>query len=308
MSDYKYDYKQTSNSSSRAFYGFDSTPDGITIHHWGRDGQKHKNVVGWLRGAAGGTSNDGSSAHLVVSAGRVTRLEKDSRATWHAGNGEGNGRTIGIECRPEMSDGDWETLVEVCADLEDEHGSLKYFRHKDWKATECPGRYGDLLGELVKDVNAEHARRKSGGSKPAPSPKPAPKPKPKPKPAPSAKVWPAEPIKVNGDKTKEWHNAWVDLLERLDYDDEDLGKNFQKWLNGFTDPRTGAPYYDFKKYLHDGVMGRASVRALQRFLFDRRDGAGKRFYNGVADGDRGGLTVKAEKKYLNHQIQFLGKK
>lgn len=297
MSNYDYEYKQTSNSSTRKSYGYDSTPDGITIHHWGSMGQKHNNVVGWLRGAAGGTSNDGSSAHLVVSAGRCTRLEKDSRATWHAGNREGNGRTIGIECRPEMSADDWQTLVEVCADLEEEHGSLKYFLHQDWKATACPGKYADKLDDLVRDVNAEHKRRKAGT-----------KPKPKPTPAPeSDPVWPVDKIKVNGDKTKEWHNAWVELLGRLGHDSDDLGKNFQSWLNGFKDPRTGAPYYDFKKYLHDGIMGPASVRALQRFLFDRVDDKGQRFYNGVADGDRGALTVKAEKKYLNHQIQFLGK-
>lgn len=298
MSNYDYEFKQTSNSSTRGFYGYDETPDGITIHHWGSTGQDHDNVVAWLRGKNGGTSNEASSAHLVVSAGRCTRLERDHRATWHAGNREGNGRTIGIECRPEMSEDDWQTLVEVCADLEEVHGSLKYYRHKDWKATACPGKYADRIDDLVKAVNAEHKRRKSGAAKPKPKPKPTPKPG-------ADKAWPDVDLPVNGDKTKEWDAAWTELLDRIGYDDKDLGKNFQKWLSKFPDPRTGRPYYDLNRYLLDGVMGPAGVRALQRFLYDRENDNGHRFYNGVADGDRGQLTVKAEKRYLNFQRQFL---
>ncbi|MGO1957212.1 peptidoglycan recognition protein family protein [Microbacterium sp.] len=171
---YDLDTQRTSNHSPRSKYGYASKPVGITIHHWGSDGQKHDNVVRWLRGSAGGVNNRNSSAHYVTSAGRVTRLADDKRATWHAGNNRGNGSTIGIECRPEMSDGDWDTLVELCADLEEKHGSLKYWKHSDWKNTACPGRYGSRIGELVDAINAEHKRRKSGGAKPAPKPQPKP--------------------------------------------------------------------------------------------------------------------------------------
>lgn len=173
MSDYDYEEKRSSNQSSRGHYGYSSKPIGITIHHWGSTGQKHDNVVGWLRGSAGGTSNRGSSAHLVTSAGRVTRLVPDDRASWHAGSTAGNGSTIGIECRPEMSADDWDTLVELCADLEEKHGSLKYYKHSDWKNTACPGKYANRIGDLVDAVNAEHARRKSGESKPKPKPAPS---------------------------------------------------------------------------------------------------------------------------------------
>src|SRR5699024_11899103 len=48
------------NYSSRSRYGHGSTVKGITIHHWGSTGQKHANVVAWLRGYTG---NRGSSAH-----------------------------------------------------------------------------------------------------------------------------------------------------------------------------------------------------------------------------------------------------
>jgi peptidoglycan hydrolase-like protein with peptidoglycan-binding domain len=161
---YDFAFKESSNSSTRSHYGHASKPTGITIHHWGSTGQKFENVVAWLRGPKGGTSNRGSSAHYVVEAGRVNQLVGDSRAAWHAGSTPGNGSTIGIECRPEMSDGDWATLVQLCADLEEEHGSMKYYGHKDWKSTACPGSYYAQLGKLVKDVNAEHAARKKGGT------------------------------------------------------------------------------------------------------------------------------------------------
>lgn len=188
---YRKESKPTSNTSPRSKYGGAKKPKGITIHHWGSDGQQHDNVVRWLRGRAGGTSNRGSSAHEVISAGRVTVLAPGDVATWHAGNNTGNGTTIGLECRPEMSDGDWQTLVERCADLEEQWGSLKYYRHKDWKSTACPGRYSSRIGELVDAVNAEHARRKSGKNEPAGRPSPA---KPKPKAKPAAGKAPAFPL------------------------------------------------------------------------------------------------------------------
>lgn len=148
---YKYVKNLGRNSSSRASYGYGSGIDGITVHHWGSTGQKHANVVSWLRGYTG---NRGSSAHYVVSAGLVTQLVEDSRASWHGGNNKANGTTIGIEMRPEMTDGDWETLVELCVNIERKHGSMKYYGHKDWKNTACPGDYYDRLGELVDAVNA----------------------------------------------------------------------------------------------------------------------------------------------------------
>lgn len=161
---YKYVYRQTSNSSPRSNFGASKNPVGITIHHWGADGQTHAGVVNWLAGVG----NKATPAHYVVSAGLVTQLESDYRATWHAGNGRGNGTTIGIEMRPEMSDSDWQTLVDLCVTIEKEHGSMKYYRHRDWKATACPGRYSGMIAKLVNDVNAA---LKGGTTKPkAPAP------------------------------------------------------------------------------------------------------------------------------------------
>lgn len=178
---YKYETKLGSNHSARSGFADHSkgSPDTLMIHHWGNDGQSHDNVVAWLRGAAGGTTNTKSSAHLVTSAGRVTRVVPDNRAAWHCVGR--NGGTIGIECRPEMSAGDWQTLVELCADLEEDHSkSFKYDYHGNNAATTCPGRYKPKMAQLVRDVNDEHKRRKTGKAPAKPKPKPASPAKPKP--------------------------------------------------------------------------------------------------------------------------------
>lgn len=161
VAQYRFEKRPSPNHSTRQHYGYPSEPTGITIHHWGAPGQTHDAVVAYLCRTGGDTS-----AHEVISAGRVTQLVEHDRAAWHAGSTAGNGSTIGLECRPEMSDADWQTLVQRCADIEEIHGSMRYYRHSDWKATACPGKYGPRLGELIKAVNAEHARR--AGARPLP--------------------------------------------------------------------------------------------------------------------------------------------
>lgn len=154
---YKLVYLPSPNQSSRAAYGHPARPTGITIHHWGVDGQRHDRVVAYLCRPGGDTS-----AHEVISAGRVTHLVDFDFAAWHAGTRTGNGATIGLECRPEMSAGDWKTLVERCADIEDQLGPMDYYAHRDWKATACPGRYATRISELKRAVATERARRKKG--------------------------------------------------------------------------------------------------------------------------------------------------
>ena len=155
---YKYEYLPSSNTSPRSNFGdYSGAVDTIMIHHWGADGQLHSRVVAWLRGEAGGQNNKGSSAHYVTSANRVSCLVPESKAAWHCVGR--NGGTIGIECRPEMSKGDWKTLVELCADIEERRGSMKYDWHGNNAATACPGRYRKRMSKLVRDVNKEHKRR-----------------------------------------------------------------------------------------------------------------------------------------------------
>lgn len=156
---YTYVTKYTSPySSPRSAFGHSGKPTGITIHHWGLDGQTHDGVVSYL---CSSRPANPTSAHYVVSAGKVTCIVDPARAAWHAGNGKGNGSTIGIECRPEMSAGDWATLVELCVELEQVYGSLNYYPHSYWSGTSCPGRYGPQLGRLINEVNAAMAAAKA---------------------------------------------------------------------------------------------------------------------------------------------------
>lgn len=127
-------------------------PTSITIHHWGDDGQDHQTVVNWLCREDGDTS-----AHYVVSAGRVTQIVHDYDRAWHAGRA-GNPRSIGIECRPEMTQGDVQTLVGLISAIKEEWGDLDIVGHKDWMSTACPGRYYGILPQL---------RAVSPGSSPA---------------------------------------------------------------------------------------------------------------------------------------------
>lgn len=119
------------------------------------------------------------------------------------------------------------------------------------------------------------------------------------------KGWPFEDLPKTGYHTSESHNAWVELLAAINYEDEKLGKNLQSWLNNLTDPRTGKGYYDLNVYYHDGIMGPVAVKGLQRKLYDTSAMGKKHLYYGMADGDRGKLTIHAEIDYLNWQRQFL---
>ena len=133
------DVQWSPNYSSGRPYG---DVDSITIHHWGVDGQSHQNVVNYL------CREDGnSSAHYVASAGRVTQLVHDYDRAWHAGPG-GNPRSIGIECRPEMTDGDVATVIGLIRAIRAEHGPLPIVGHRDWMSTDCPGRWYSHLSEL----------------------------------------------------------------------------------------------------------------------------------------------------------------
>src|SRR5690625_2175131 len=274
---YKSEHKPTSNTSRRSHYDGISKPKGITIHHWGSDGQKHQNVVRWLRGRNGGVSNRSSSAHEVISAGLVTILAPAIAATWHSGSTRGNGDSIGLECRPEMSSGDWETLVERGADIEEKWGSLKYYRHSDWKNTACPGRYGPRIGELVDAVNALRAARKNGTAKPSkPEPSKPSKPSGKvpgpgyifplpsgayfgPKSGPNRSYSGFHNRSVKGKTDREWIKEWAKQLSRRGWR---VGKGKTYLSRSGNDGLWGSEYTELCKALQreqgldvDGLCG-----------------------------------------------------
>lgn len=119
-------------------------PDRIVLHHWGADGQSHDGVVDFFTRGPG----SGTSAHYVVSAGRITQICHDYDTAYHAGNWQINLRSIGIECRPEASEEDVRTVAELVRRIRSEWGNLPLSVHSDYYPTACPGRYHDLIDRI----------------------------------------------------------------------------------------------------------------------------------------------------------------
>lgn len=129
--------------------GYTGEKDAATIHHWGADGQNIHNVARYLA-----SKNDrGNSAAFVLQADYVYCLVMPNDSSWHAGHPEGNARTIGIECRPEMTEGDLDTLASLLRYLETIYGSLEIYIHSNWANTACPGRYAGRIDEVIAEVN-----------------------------------------------------------------------------------------------------------------------------------------------------------
>lgn len=146
----------TPASSVRAAFGRARTIESITIHHWGVFGQTHDGVVNFFVNGAGTTS-----AHFVVSGGRIDCLVNPLDAAWHSGNGVGNATSIGIECRPEASPQDYETTAELIRFLRDNFGAnLPLIPHRNWSATACPGiwdldKLNRLAGSAAMSINTQ---------------------------------------------------------------------------------------------------------------------------------------------------------
>jgi len=117
-----------------AAFGRARTIDGIVIHHWGVFGQRHDDVVKFFVSGPGATS-----AHFVVSAGRIDCLVSPQDAAWHSGTAVGNATTIGIECHPEATDAAYATVAELVSFLRSQNGPLPLSPHRQWNATACPG-------------------------------------------------------------------------------------------------------------------------------------------------------------------------
>lgn len=119
-------------------------PDRIILHHWGADGQSHDSVVNFFTRGPG----SGTSAHYVVSEGRITQICHDYDTAYHAGNWNINCRSIGIECRPEATAGDIATVAELVRRIRSEWGNLPITVHSDYFPTACPGRYHQLIDRI----------------------------------------------------------------------------------------------------------------------------------------------------------------
>lgn len=110
----------------------------LVIHHWGLDGQTHDGVVDWFCNPAKGAQ---TSAHFVVSAGRVHCIVSPTDTAWHAGDWDENLQSIGIECRPEATAADYATVAELVRWLRTKYGNIPLRPHKQFYSTDCPGRW-----------------------------------------------------------------------------------------------------------------------------------------------------------------------
>lgn len=139
------------------------TIEDIVIHWWGAYGQTHDDVVKFFVTGPGATS-----AHFVVSEGRVTCLVSPADVAWHAGNWEENLKSIGIECHPEATDGDYREVASLVSWLRSQYGDLPLHPHREFHATACPG-----IWDLARIDREARAGTVQPASTPAPTPAPA---------------------------------------------------------------------------------------------------------------------------------------
>lgn len=238
MSEYTYITKYSSKnytpaSKVKAAFGYERKITGITIHWWGARGQKFQNVVNYLCRSGGNTS-----AHYIVEAGRVACIVAPKNAAWHSGSAKGNATTIGLELRPEATDGDYATAAQLIRDLRKEYGDLPLIPHRAWKSTACPGQWDlDRLDKLAR----------GGAVKPAASPVK--------KPAASA------PKKVYKTLRLGSVGAQVKAVQKALY-----GEGYTKQKrHGIYTPQTKANVKDYQRRVglyQDGIAGPITQRKL----------------------------------------------
>lgn len=138
----------------------------ITIHWWGLPsaGATFDGVLRWFM-----TPSARASAHYTVESGRIAQQVMEKDAAWHAGVTAGNRGSIGIEVNPRWRDGDYETVAQLVAEIWRRRGrELPLKRHRDWKATQCPGPAD--LNRIRNRARAINRARTGGASSSAPAP------------------------------------------------------------------------------------------------------------------------------------------
>ena len=123
---------------------------GIVVHHYGVMGSTY---AGTIRTLCAVTAS--ASAHFVIDADRVAQLVALSDTAYHADNWPINLCTIGIECPPEATEAQVNTLVQLIAGLYRAYGRvLPLSGHCDYAKTEYPGRYYAMLAEIQQRATA----------------------------------------------------------------------------------------------------------------------------------------------------------
>lgn len=117
---------------------------GIVVHHYGVMGSTYAGTIRTLT-----KPTAAASAHFVIDAGKVAQLVALSDTAYHADNWPINLCTIGIECPPECTPAQIDTLVTLIVGLYKCYGRvLPLSGHKDHAPTECPGRYYPMLQDI----------------------------------------------------------------------------------------------------------------------------------------------------------------
>lgn len=130
--------------------------DRIVIHH---NATTNKNVAisTWLANGPAQTS-----AHYEIADNEIIGIVGEGTTAWHAGNGDMNARSIGIENvnnagAPNwtISDATFDSLSRLVADIAKRHGfpidSTHVIPHKAVVSTACPG--GIDVGKVIKRAN-----------------------------------------------------------------------------------------------------------------------------------------------------------
>jgi N-acetylmuramoyl-L-alanine amidase len=158
----------TPAASVPSAFGYKREVKSITIHWWDAPEKRptFEGTINWL--CTPWQQRPGqvqSSCHAVVEAGRVAWIVDGTDAAWHAGNAYGSATSIGVECNPRASDGDYQTIGELVRDIRKIYGDIPLIPHRYWKETTCPGNY---------DLARIDAIARGGSVAPAPKPAPAP--------------------------------------------------------------------------------------------------------------------------------------
>lgn len=143
--EYTLDTSKTSANCNHERFG--NNVEHITIHYWGTwVGQKHDSIVDYLVKER----KNGTSAHYVLSPGKVTRIVPEEWTAWANGNRDANRKSITIELNPDPSKYA-ETIATAGAlvrDIRSRWGDLPLYPHKHWTSTDCPGPFTDRLGDI----------------------------------------------------------------------------------------------------------------------------------------------------------------
>lgn len=149
----------------------DSAIDVIVLHHWGIEGQNWDNLTQWILTH----QPRRMSVHYIAMAGKVERQVDEEDTAFHGGNVPINIRSIGIEARPEATDGDYNTVAELVADIWSRHGKLPIIGHnrvpsvrdnQAYVATGCPGKWD--IDRVTQEAEAWYKKKHgiaSGGDK-----------------------------------------------------------------------------------------------------------------------------------------------